>query len=121
MNASNQYVSLWKWDSLPFGETTPNVNLSSLGVMAFNHKFPGQYTDSETGLSPNWFRDYDTLLGRYTKSDPIGLGGGINTFAYGHSDPISNMDRLGLDVTIAIRRLTYSSNTIIGFITPNAP
>ena len=41
----NQVIHIWKWDSLPFGETLPNANPTNLGVMTFNHRFPGQYRD----------------------------------------------------------------------------
>jgi RHS repeat-associated protein len=56
---------------------------------------PGQYFDAETGLSYNYFRDYDPSLGRYIESDPIGLMGGINTFSYANLSPIEYRDADG--------------------------
>ena len=44
----------------------------------------------------NYFRDYDPAIGRYVESDPIGLGGGLNTYAYVGGDPLAAFDRLGL-------------------------
>jgi RHS repeat-associated protein len=62
----------------------------------YNLRFPGQYYDVEKASNYNYFRDYDPTLGRYVESDPIGLRGGLNTFAYVSDDPLAQFDRLGL-------------------------
>lgn len=59
-----------------------NEDLQALGMFRYNLRFPGQIFDGPVGLHQNWHRDYDPAIGRYVQSDPIGLGGGINTFAY---------------------------------------
>lgn len=86
----------WSWIAEPFGTTAPNTNPAALGAFAFNLRFPGQYADSESGLFYNFFRDYDGSIGRYTQSDPIGLAGGINTYAYVGGNPVSRTDPYGL-------------------------
>ncbi|MEM7171867.1 MAG: RHS repeat-associated core domain-containing protein [Pseudomonadota bacterium] len=71
----------------PFGETVTDSGLDSTPI-----RFPGQYADAETGLSYNYFRDYDPSLGRYVTSDPIGLRGGNNTYGYVGGNPLNRFD-----------------------------
>ena len=44
----------------------------------------------------NYFRDYDPAIGRYSQSDPIGIAGGLNTYAYAGNDPIEHVDPDGM-------------------------
>jgi RHS repeat-associated protein len=94
-NNVNQVV--WRWDNLdPFGANLPNENPDGLGIFTCNLRLPGQYFDRETKLHYNYFRDYDPGIGRYIQSDPIGLNGGINTYSYAESNPLSFIDVRGL-------------------------
>jgi uncharacterized protein RhaS with RHS repeats len=53
----------------------------------------------------NYFRDYDGQTGRYVESDPIGLGGGVNTYTYADDEPVGTYDRFGLDTAMCTRNL----------------
>jgi RHS repeat-associated protein len=86
----------WRWDSDPFGTAAPNQNPGGLGIFAYNLRLPGQYYQAETGLSQNWNRDYDPVVGRYGESDPLGLKAGVNTYAYVQSTPLLLIDPFGL-------------------------
>jgi RHS repeat-associated protein len=81
------------WDRIqePFGEdsSTPTTTTPT------NHRFPGQYFDSEDTLNYNNMRDYDTTLGRYVEADVIGFKGGYNLFGYALANPTQWTDPSG--------------------------
>lgn len=104
-------AEVWKWEGDAFGTTAPASTTSPAFV--YNLRFPGQYFDSETGLHYNGFRDYNPSTGRYIQSDPIGLAGGINTFAYVESNPLTKLDPDGKVLFgLAIAVAAYNSGFI---------
>ncbi len=77
----------------PYGATTADAANAN----------PFQYTGRENdgnGLYYYRARYYAPGLGRFISSDPIGLAGGINMYAYVGGNPVSLSDPLGLDTTI---------------------
>ena len=92
-------VAVWTWDakSEVFGVSAPNQDPDLDGTsLVFDMRFPGQRYDAATGLNQNYFRDYDTGVGRYAQADPTGLLGGINNYAYVGAAPLSFTDVYGL-------------------------
>lgn len=92
-------VAIWTWSakSEAFGNSPPNQDPDLDGTaFVFDMRFPGQRLDAVSGLVHNYFRDYDPVAGRYIQSDPLGLNGGINTFAYVAGNPLQFSDIFGL-------------------------
>jgi RHS repeat-associated protein len=96
---------VWRAQLEAFGRT---VLFSNIGD--FNIGFPGQYWDEEKQSWYNYYRDYDATTGRYLQSDPIGLGGGMNSFTYALNTPVSLIDRLGLSVELCASSLVDGSD-----------
>lgn len=92
-------VVVWTWSLLSeaFGGGTPNEDPDLDGnLLGFDLRFPGQRVDSSSGLTYNYFRDYEPKSGRYVQSDPMGVSAGPSTFAYVSGDPLLRTDALGL-------------------------
>ncbi|QHE97013.1 RHS repeat protein [Pseudomonas syringae pv. maculicola str. ES4326] len=94
---------LWRWNSDAYGVGAPEEDVDGDGkatIIAL--RFPGQIYDAQTQLSYNYYRDYNPDTGRYVQSDPIGLGGGLNTYAYVNANPLAYSDPYGLaSITIS--------------------
>ncbi|WP_248283115.1 polymorphic toxin type 34 domain-containing protein [Xanthomonas hortorum] len=91
--ARNTAVWAWNLKSEAFGLTNPDQDADKDGSnFLLNMRFPGQRYDSFSGLNQNYYREYDTSSGRYTQSDPIGQGGGLNLYGYVKNAPYSWKD-----------------------------
>lgn len=100
-------VAIWTWalQGEAFGNSPPNQDpdLDSTAFV-FDMRFPGQRYDAASGLNYNYFRDYDAGSGRYVQSDPIGLKGGLSSYAFASGNPANNIDPFGLVTVVIITR-----------------
>lgn len=87
----DQARPVWQAEVDPYGVT----NVRPGNTVDLWLRFPGHQEDREIGLFYNRFRHYNPTLGRYVQSDPIGLAGGKNLYAYS-ANPLTNVDIFGL-------------------------
>jgi len=81
---------VWRIEPFPFGG-----DWTVTGSGSNNLAFPGQYRDGESGLSQNWYRDYDPGAGRYQEVDPIDIQDGVSPFTYALNAPQTLIDPMG--------------------------
>jgi len=67
----------------PFGEKLVNEDLDADSEkLTLNYGLPEQFHDEETETNYNYYRTYDSSLGWYVQSDPMGLNRENNTYDY---------------------------------------
>lgn len=85
------------------GQVAEEIDYDEFGRVTHDSKpgfqpfgFAGGLYDEDTGLTRFGTRDYDAETGRWTRRDPLLLGGGdTNFYAYVLSDPVNLVDPLG--------------------------
>lgn len=71
--------------------------VSALLAIAAPHRIKASHRRRwRVAVGQSVFRDYDASIGRYSQSDPIGLGGGFSTYGYVDQDPLAGIDPKGL-------------------------
>jgi RHS repeat-associated protein len=85
--------AVWEATIHPYGECEVHIGADFHQPL----RFPGHYHDAPTGLHSNRFRYYSPELGRYLESDPVGIQGGLNLYAYcAEGNPLRDVDLRGL-------------------------
>jgi len=90
-NSTGALANMYAYDS--YGKLT-----ASTGILANPFQYTGREFDPETGLYYYRARYFDPSTGRFLSEDPIGVGGGINFYAYVGNNPISRTDPDGESV-----------------------
>jgi RHS repeat-associated protein len=91
----------------PFGRATVS------GTLPFALRLPGQYQDGASALYYNWYRYYDSRLGRYLQPEPLmqlpeavgayaQAGVRLNPYAYALNSPLHYVDSNGLNPAVVV-------------------
>lgn len=121
-------TAVWQWHGDAFGANvgrTRAVDRDPDGDgrnVEVSLRFPGQYHDRESGLWYNHNRDYDSELGRYVQSDPLGLAAGPNRYTYVRNGPTYKIDPKGLldEIIVNGQRYSYSHTVAVRFTDPGS-
>jgi RHS repeat-associated protein len=94
LDATAQVISYEEYH--PFGTTAYQAYDPVIKTAGKRFRYIGMERDDETGLEYHSARYYLPWLGRWLNADPIGMGDGINVYAYCRNNPVGRADTNGL-------------------------
>jgi len=97
MTAINGAI-VWSTKYESFGKADVDINSTITNPL----RFPGQYEDQEIELHYNHYRYYEASIGRYLRTDQVGIKKGENhLYIYALNNPIIFIDPFGLEHIIS--------------------
>ncbi len=106
---------VWAADYKPFGEATITVS-----TVTNNLRFPGEYSDAETGLHYNYISDHNPAVGRFIEADPIGIKKVKNhLYARVGNMPTRFVDPYGLETEVTIWQPVGWGQSSFGHVSTN--
>ncbi len=98
----------------PYGTTAYQAVNANIRTAAKRYRYTGMERDEESGLNYHSARYYIPWLGRWSASDPIGIGDGVNLYLYAGNRPIGSRDLNGFAET-------DTSNVDVNKLAPSNP
>lgn len=93
VDSDNSVVARWTYDA--WGNVL-DESVSVPALATLRYRFQGREWSAATGLVNFRMRWYDSDTGRWLSKDPIGLGGGLNLYAFCSENPICYLDHYGM-------------------------
>ena len=109
VDSANNVVARWTYDA--WGNVLSEV-CTVPALSSIRYRFQGREWSAATGLINFRMRWYDPETGRWLSKDPIGLGGGLNLYAFCGNAPVIICDSFGL-LTVSIG-LSASGGAVFG-------
>jgi RHS repeat-associated protein len=79
----------------PYGGTAYQAVSGQVDVSAKRYRYTGKERDEESGLDYFGARYYAPWLARWTATDPIGIGDGLNVYCFVKNNPANHVDSDG--------------------------
>lgn len=92
-DSANNVVARWTYDA--WGSVLSEV-CTVPALATIRYRFQGREWSAATGLINFRMRWYDSETGRWLSKDPIGLGGGLNLYAFCSGNPTCFTDYHGM-------------------------